>query len=200
MAGRPHFMRQVTGFKERNYLIAALLHDPFEELAARLLFFNLLAKTKNPAPLMGFATGLLPLTEFARTLDFESEKSLTRAFRAASPETRALIRDPQTRMIACEPEERATRHHVTKALDLLSSMDVVGTRGRFSDFKAILADVLGADIIGDATMEPSPIVSKLADRLSRMSLVHNLLEQDLALYSYAEEAFELGFAAAAARA
>lgn len=197
-AGRPYFMRQITGLKERNFIVAAMLRDPFEDLAERLLFFNFLSRSRNPASVMGYATGLHNLVEFARDLNFEDMKSLAQAIRRATPEQKAAMRDPMTRMLACEPEESAKRHHVTQALDNLSSIDAVGTRERFEEFRGILQDILGVDIFGGASIEPSPLVARLAQNLSRIGVVQYLLEQDLALYSYAAEAFDIGYATAAA--
>jgi hypothetical protein len=66
-------------------------------------------------------------------------------------------------------------------------MELVGVRSRFRDFSALLAGILGHDLTGDYEPVVHPSISALADRLSRISLVADLLEADLALYSFAEE-------------
>ena len=195
LCGRPSFTRQVSGFEEKNYVIAALLRDPFEDLAERLLFVNLLANSKNPAPIIQYATGLHALADFAKNVNFENPKSLTEALRGLSHGHKALLRDPMTRMLACEPEETAKRSHLTQALNNLSRFHVVGTRSRFPPFLEILTEVLGVNIFGDAYAESSTRVLSLAAKLAEIGSARNLLEQDLQLYSDVEEAFDIGYTA-----
>jgi hypothetical protein len=93
---------------------------------------------------------------------------------------------PSTERYAFETMLVLSRH-VPAALENLASMELVGVRSRFRDFSALLAGILGHDLTGDYEPVAHPSISALADRLSRISLVADLLEADLALYSFAEE-------------
>ncbi len=198
LVGRPYLKRHFANLKQRDFLVLALLRDPFEDMAERLLFMSMLARAQDPAALLQFATGLHALVDFSRNLDLTNDRQLLEGFRRPTNEAKAALRDPLTRMLACEPDEAAKRIHVTQALDMLSSIDVVGARDRFGEFRTICAGVVGMDMFDGFNPNASPAVRALADRLSRISVVQNLLEHDLALYSYATEAIDLGNATVSA--
>ena len=122
-----------------------------------------------------------------RDLPLEDPKGLLAKFRLATDAERDALVSPMTRTFGCNPGETPERRHVSAALENLASMDLVGVRSRFHDFSALLAGLLGHDLTGDYEPVIHPAVSALADRLSRISLVADLLEDDLALYSFAEE-------------
>lgn len=191
-SGRSNFNRYVTFLETNQYFRAALLRDPFEELAERLLFLSLLAKP-DWAPLAPlYATGLTPLIEFARDLPFNDPKGLLTAFRTLTPEQRAALQSPMVRMLGCSLEDTPTRHHVSLALDHLASLDLVGTRSRYAAFRAMLTQLLGTDILGAEQPASFQTVEVLARSLARIGIVADLLEHDVALYELAEEAIVAG--------
>ncbi len=198
LAGRPMFMRHANHLKEREFLVAALLRDPFEELAERLLFLNLVSKSSNAASLIPFATGLTPLIDLARDFPFADERAMDRILRDMETNQSDSVRDPLTRMLACQLDEKPSRNHVTQALENLAGMDVVGTRGRFDEFRGMIAAILGSDAFGGARPETSQVVLDLTRRLAGLRIVRDLLENDLALFSYAEEAVDIGLESDAA--
>ena len=191
-SGRSNFNRYVTFLETNQYFRAALLRDPFEELAERLLFLSLLAKP-DWAPLAPlYATGLTPLIEFARDLPFNDPKGLLAAFRALTDEQRAAIQSPMVRMLGCTLEDVPTHHHVSLALDHLASLDLVGTRSRYPAFRAMLTQILGTDILGPEVPASFQTVEVLARSLSRIGIVADLLEHDVTLYGLAHEAVVAG--------
>jgi hypothetical protein len=192
MTGRANYARHAATLRDFNFHIAALLHSPFEDLAERLLFLKLMSQSPNPKGFVPFATGLLQLADFTQTLDLNDQRSLDMAFRKSDQEKRQNFRDPMTRMHACNPDEKATRNHVTQALENLAGMSVVGKRDRFQDFSGMLEAELGVNVLGDKPLKSSPNVVELAAKLSGLGVVQDLLENDLALYSYFDEAVNLG--------
>ena len=168
------------------------MSDPFEELAQRLVILSLIQKSDSARMLPLLFTGLTALTKFVSDMSFEDSKGLLAKFRNATDEEREALVSPMTRMFGCNPGEAPERRHVTAALENLASMDIVGVRSRFRDFSALLAGMLGHDLTGDYEPVVHPSISALADRLSRISLVADLLEDDLALYSFAEELIVVG--------
>ena len=200
IAGRPFYMRYAGDFQLYQYVVAALLRDPFEQFAENLLFLNLVARSQNPelfAPLVAGMTSLLP---FALEFPFDNDKEMAKAIRKLSEEQQDLLRDPTTRMLACNPGERANRNHVSVALGNLATMNAVGTRARFAEFRTMLADALGADVIHDAVPEVWTSAPALTEKLARLDIVKDLLENDLALFSFAEEAVETGLSNAERKA
>jgi hypothetical protein len=187
MSGRSSYPRYSHFLSNAQFATAALLNDPFEELAQRLVILSLIQKSDSTHMLPLLFTGLTALTKFARDLPVDDSKAMLAKFRNLTDEEREALMSPMTRMFGCIPGETPERRHVTAALENLASMDLVGVRSRFRDFSALLAGILGHDLTGDYEPVVHPSIGALADRLSRISIVADLLEDDLALYSFAEE-------------
>jgi hypothetical protein len=192
ITGRPNFIRQYGLLRGAGYLIAALLRDPYEELAERLIFINLLATSKASHLLPQFVSDVPALIDFARDISFSDEKALTVKFRTATPEQREAMTSPMTRVFGCRIEERPEHRHVSTALDNLGSVDVAGLRARFGDFRSLLNNLLGADVLGQDELEMFDKVREARDILAKIGVVSDLLENDLNLYSYASEAVTTG--------
>ena len=192
ITGRPNFSRQIGLLRNAEFILAALLRDPYEELAERLIFVDLLAKSKASHLLSQFVSDVPALVDFARELPFGDPKALTAKFRTATPEQREAIMSPMTRVFGCGIGEIPEHRHVSAALDNLGTMNVVGTRARFADFRAILANILEVDVIGEAEIEMFDKVKELRNTLAQIGIVSDLLESDLTLYSYASEAIKAG--------
>ena len=190
LTGRPYLSRYIGHFKNKGFFTSVLVSHPIEELAERILFIQLLGKSNAAHLLPTFMTGFEALTEFAIGLDIENEKTLNTAFRTAKPEVKSALSNPMVRVMGCQPGEDPERRHLGLALDNLSTVDAVGLRERFSDYKSLLAGLLGADVLGDHIMTASPAVAEFADRLAGVGAVRNLLEYDLVLHSYVEDAIE----------
>ena len=192
LTGRPAYQRFLPYIRAREFFTTTLLRNPFEELAERILFLNLLSKSKSANLIPNFTQGVEALIGFSQSLDVENDKSIVLAFKKIDAETRLAIQNPMTRILGCGLGEKPERRHVSIALECLSQMDLVGTRDLFVSYRLLLAGLLGTDISGGITMETSTSVIELASRFSKMNVVRDLLEHDLALFSYAEEAIEKG--------
>jgi hypothetical protein len=192
ICGRSNFSRYSSFLHNAGYIRAALLREPFEELAERLMFLNLISKSPASALLGIYATGIESLTGFARELPFLDQKALMTAFRSITEEQKQALTSPMTRMFGCNFDEFPERRHVGIALENLASMDVVGTRARFPDFRALLDATLGANVLGKVDPVSFPSIQSFAASLSRIGIVADLLGHDLALYSYVDEAIKIG--------
>jgi len=187
MSGRSSLPRYSHFLGKAGFMTAALLGDPFEELAQRLILLNLVQKSNSSHMLPQLFTGLTALADFARDLPLEDSKGLLAKFRLLTDQQREALASPMTKMFSCIPGETLDRGRVSAALENLSAMDLVGVRSRFHEFRSLLAGLLGEDLTDDYEPAVHPSISALADRLSRISLVADLLEDDLALYSFVEE-------------
>ena len=194
VSGRLSYLRYRHLIESNNYLCVALLRDPLEELAERLLLLKLMARSATPDILLTFITGLDPLIEFARDLPLNDPKGLPKAFRNMDEAQRQAIISPMVRMFGCNVGELPRPADTGAALDNIASMDVVGTYSRLGTFRALLSASLGADIFGHEAPATPSTVTTLAASLARIGTVTELLAQDLAFYSYAEEAISAAMA------
>ena len=192
--GRSSLSRYATFIDANDYFRAAILRDPFEELAERLLFMSLMGKSDGANILAMYCTGMSPLLEFARNLPLNDQRGLVTAFRGLTDEQRQSIANPMVRMLGCTVEDIPTYHHVSVALDNLADMDVVGTRARYPLFRAMLSKIINCDILGPDEPAHFQTVETLAKSLAKIGIVEDLLELDSALYAYADGAITAGTA------
>lgn len=191
-SGRSSFSRYASFLENGGFIRAALLREPLHELAERLLFLKLLAKPNAEHLVPAFATGLKPLIDFAKNLRLDDSKALLSAFRQIDDQQRQALISPMVRMLGCTLDEVPTHNHVSLALDHLASLDVVGTREQFLPFKAMLKHFLGGEDFEIEAPMTLPSVHVLADTLSRIGIVIDLLEHDLALYNYVDDSVSAG--------
>jgi hypothetical protein len=193
MSGRSHVLRYDDVLKDKNFLRAALLRDPFQELAERLYFLNYLAREDGDAPLL-YAHGLRSLIDLARDFPFSDPKGVAAAFRATSENQRRELMSPMTRVFGCEVDEPPRHANVTQALNRLAGFDVVGVQENFPMFRDLLAGALGANVAGEEEPVGYPAIRKLADTLAGVGVVNDLLAEDIALYGYVTDAIDEGLA------
>jgi len=184
--GRSNFNRYVSYLNNAGFLRAALLHEPFTELAERLLTLKLIANRRLPhtESISGLDRGL----SFAQELALNDERAMLQAFRRLDPDQRDLFSNPMTRLFGCDVDDPPQRRHVSVALENLASMDVVGLRSEFPLFRQMLAGALGADVGGGDRPAALSVVTELAHKLSRIGVVEDMLEGDRQLYEFARNA------------
>ncbi|WP_426232317.1 hypothetical protein [Pararhizobium sp. DWP3-4] len=190
--GQPNWQRHGSLAREKGFFNIALLRDPFEELAERLQFLIYLSKQDAQKTSGLFAQAYLPLSNFTEGMDVEDEKSILTAFRRLSADQRRLFRSPATSTLGATPDEELQRRHVTMALDNLAYFDVVGTRQYFNEFVSMIGAVVDGGIFPQTELETIPGVQNLAEKLRRIGLIADLLDEDIALYSFASSAVEMG--------
>ena len=100
---------------------------------------------------------------------------------------------PTYRPLRSETHSEHPEHrHICTALDNLAGKDVVGVWSRFPEFRSVLADVLGADVIGQDEPEIFEKVQEVRELLAGIGIVSDLLEHDLNLYAHASQAINVG--------
>jgi len=192
VTGRPNSRRYASYLDNAGFIKAALLREPYEELAERLLFLNLLARSPSAHLASSYLTGVTPLLEFARDLPLSDSKAMVSHFRQVGDEQKKAMASPMVRMLGCEIGDEPERRHVSTALDALAGMDVVGCRERYDAFRNLLWRTLGEDVLGDDLPTAFSSVASLAESLRRIGVIGDLLEHDVALYALAREAIEAG--------
>ena len=184
--GRSNFNRYAVDLNNAGFLRAALLQEPYAELAERLLTLALVANRRLTH--IESITGLDRCLSFAQELSLNNEKAMLQAFRRLDANQRDLLSNPMTRLFGCEIDEPPLRRHVSVALENLATMDVVGVRSEFTLFQQMLAAAVGADVVGDKPPVTLDLVAELAQKLSRIGVVEDMLDSDRQLYEFVRAA------------
>jgi hypothetical protein len=191
VSGRPSFIRYQQLLRERGFITVAILADPVEELAERLLLAQLVLRSKQVATNMtNYLVGLDPIIELAESINFDDSVTIERALNSLTEAQEQALSNPFVRALACKIDDIPNKHHVGIALDNLATMDLVGIRHRFGEFSEILHEILGHKILEDFQLSNVAAAKSLSGQLAAIRGVRKILEFDLALYSYAEEAFK----------
>jgi len=187
-SGRLALLRYQSLLRANDFLCAALLRHPFEDLALRLEIAQR-AALSVPIEARNYAFGLEPLVELMRNTSLGDLPSLQMAINNLNSEQALVISNPLVKALACTGDEPPDRRHVALALENLATMQVVGSYGRFDDFKSSLSDILGEPLLQAYAPQLSLDAKEASSVLARLEPVRRLLSLDLALYSYVEDAF-----------
>ncbi|WP_117190668.1 hypothetical protein [Rhizobium terrae] len=188
LAGQLNWLRHGELAKEKKFLCIAVLRDPFTELAERLIFVKYVLEKRDMQGrefLMEHFAKIIPMV--AET-NLDDDRSLLKAFRELKPEHKSAIRSPMTALFGATPDEILQRRNVSFALDNLAQFDVVGLREDYERVRWMANSLAGVDVISDQQQDFFPDVPRLATRLKRIGLVADLLDEDIALHSFAVEA------------
>lgn len=190
VTGDVNWLRMASVIESSNFFSISLLRDPFEELAEKLIFLKrLIDQPANPvaSPILAKYEALLPTI---RDLDLSDPKSLLAAMRNLDRPQRRSLRSPMTYALGATPDEELQRRNVSIALDNLARFSVVGVRSRFKEFASSVDASLGAPIFNGMQLHKLPQTEELASSLSKIGAVCDLLDEDIALYSFVQEAVE----------
>jgi hypothetical protein len=189
VSGRVPMVRLLRSLKNQTYRAVALLRDPFEEMAERLLFARTASEmdTQDPA-LASYKDFVSPIADLAKSIDIADNQSIATAFEVLTLRQREVLSNPFVRVLACQAGEEAYDSHLAIALETLSKMDLVGIRPHYDAFKADLAELLGENVLGDHQLIELPLVAQFAARLARIRTVHELLWLDMRLYGCVKDA------------
>ncbi|PSS59515.1 hypothetical protein C6558_37935 [Ensifer sp. NM-2] len=192
ICGSPSWQRHGDLAVERGFFTAALLRDPFEELAEKILFLTHSLTQPEGVRASPAIERFEPLLPYLQGLKLDDSKEVLSAVRRMPPPVKALIKSPMTATFGAAPDEIVQRRSVSAALDNLAKISVVGLRSRYDLFTSMVDDYLGAPVLAYSELNSLPGVHDLAKRLSDIGIVADLLDEDIALYSFVEEAVVAG--------
>jgi hypothetical protein len=190
ISGRPNFQQYEQLFRDHDFKIVTLIRDPYEEMAERLLFARYASNENVPPFVADHISGLEPLIDLVKDVNFGEAESIAAAFNLMTEAQRKILSNPLVGSLACPVDEFPRRGHIEIALSKLSRMDLVGLRSRFGEFKSILGEILGVDILADYEITNLSWVSRIAEHLSKIKQAKNLISLDLELYFFVEEAIK----------
>jgi hypothetical protein len=178
-------------FIDSHFQTIFLLQDPYEELAERLLVLNKSARLGTGHLGTRDSLAMRAAIQFAATLPLRDDKSMLRALRQMPPDVAATFANPLVRQLTSStPDEMPSGGAVATALDLLASFAVVGLRHESDRFLHGVAELLNLDPARLPRIPQFSQVPALARLLKSASVVDALLEKDLELYHYINEAFK----------
>jgi hypothetical protein len=174
----------------KGLMTVALLRDPYDELAERLLVLNM--AREDGEQLLGARDALIfeETIAFVAELQTFEEDELRRLFRRLPNSVIAALSNPLVRQLtASTPDEMPNLGSIATALDALSSFTIVGLRSNTGHFLAAIADLIGIDAAALPMLDEFPRVSELGERLRKIGLIECFLEKDLELYHQTSTAF-----------
>ncbi|MCJ2032957.1 hypothetical protein [Methylobacterium sp. J-068] len=177
-----------------NLLTTALLHDPYVEMASRLLWLKARASV-TADPVQAWRAGQLKdAVEAITEYDLSDNRSLKRFFRMLPETAYRMLYNPTTRQFSTKlPDERLMPGHSIIAIEIIARVGIVGHRDYFEAFAATLFDRLGIDA-QPPTPEPIPAETLvLADRLRGLKAAQEMLVFDIAMTDAVRDAVSKGW-------
>jgi len=168
----------------------ALLHDPYSELAERLLTLKHIRKFGDELlgvrDMMAYGAAIT----FAEAIE-NDDKVLRRAFATMPKMAVVNLANPVTRQLASRaPNEAPSKGAIATALDTLSSFAVIGVRAGQDLFLEELAHLLGTNVASLPAIPQFAATDQLAERLRRLPEAELLIEQDLEIYHHVKSALD----------
>ena len=188
-SGRIIFKAYENYMGEKTKCIA-LLHDPYSELAERLLTLKHIRKFGDELlgkrDMMSYDAAI----SFAEAIEIDG-KVLRRAFAKMSRMAGVNLADPLTRQLAARARDEApSKGAIATALDTLSTFAIVGVRERQDLFLDQLAEHLGTDADALPPIPELGATGELAEQLRRLPDAELLIAQDLEIYHHVRSAVD----------
>jgi hypothetical protein len=173
--------------RDRGFMVAALLRDPYHEMAERLLILKLASSPQGGSiidtigPIVEAAAGHL------RNIDLKDVSKLEELLAAAPLELKAVLYNPLTYQLTAQnafdpPPMPAT----AVALESLADMDAIGLRDDPAPFFELVSAVLELpEGLAPVSLPTSNTVIQWADFLRERPAVRKLIEMDLEVYQTA---------------
>lgn len=194
VSGRPSLMRYSQILRDRDFKIVAMLRDPIEELAERILLLKFVSGGKGADFLLHHLTGLTPLLDFAARIDLGDLNTLPTVLNVLTEAEKEAIANPFVRTLACNVDEIAEPHHLSVALNNLAGLDAVGVQARIGSYWEDINRVLGQTVLTDERPAVISSAAGLAEKLRGSRVIHKLLALDIRLHQFVSEAVQKCYA------
>jgi hypothetical protein len=177
-------------YLEKGLTTVALIRDPYDELAERLLLLNMIGDRGEQ--LLG-ARDALTFEEtiaYAAELQTFEENELRRFFRRLPNSVMSNLSNPLVRQLTSNtPDQMPNLGSVAAALDALSCFKIVGLRSDVDHFLAAIADLVGIEAADLPAFDEYSRVGEVGEKLRKIRLIESLLEKDLELYHQTAAAY-----------
>lgn len=134
----PRFEGEIA---QANMIAALLIHDPFVEMASRLVWLRERADLIDDPKQIWRLGEHLEAATFVRDYDFSDQKSLKRLFRMMPESAYRLLYNPLTRQLSTRSHDESIRPgHSINAVETLSRIAIVGHADYFEAFVMTIFD------------------------------------------------------------
>jgi len=174
---------------DNGFKFLAVLHEPYEELAERVLVLKSIKNVGMDFLAEREALHLRKAVEYAAALPITSEKALQKALEQMPAELLLALANPVVRQFSTfQLEEPPPKNGVAQALDILAQSAVIGLRSEPELFAHSLGALLNVSPSSLPIPPRSPKVVELAEMFRRWRFLEVILEKDLELYSVVADA------------
>ncbi|KQO64021.1 hypothetical protein ASF22_21675 [Methylobacterium sp. Leaf87] len=181
-------------FASDDFITTALIHDPYTEMATRMLWLKARAAVAADPAQAWRLGGLAEAADFTGDYDFDDPKSLKRFFKMMPEGAYHLLYNPLARQFGTKlPNDRMTPGNSIVAIEILARVNVVGHREFYEAFATTVFDRLGVEAV---VPEPEPIpetVLALAARLRGLRAAQDMLVFDVAMADAVRDAVAKGW-------
>lgn len=182
LAGAVNVPRYEGHFTPDIAVAAILLHDPYVEMATRMLWMKAQVPVAND-PARAWRLGrFAEAAQFSAEYDYADPRSLKRFFRMLPEPAYYLLYNPLTRQLGTRlPDDPLNPGNSIVAIEILARVAIVGHRDYFDAFASTLFDRLGIEA---PIPTPAPIPAEtlaLAERLRSVRAVDSMLVFDIAM-------------------
>jgi hypothetical protein len=173
---------------DNGFKFLAIIRDPYEELAERLLVMNKIERDGvNPIGERE-VMNLRDAIEFAGSLPIDNEKAIVRALRRMPMDVAMSLANPVVRQFSTSNlDEQPSQGGVAAALDILAQSALVGLHSEPQQFASALGELLDHDLSGLVYVPRFQTVIELAEVIRHSGYCDMILERDLELYHYVLE-------------
>ena len=173
---------------DNGFKFIAMVRDPYEELAERLLVMNKIEKGGvNPLgerELMNLREAI----DYSGSLPIDNERAFTRALRRMPMDVAMSLANPVVRQFSTSTlDEQPSQGGVAAALDVLAQSSLVGLRVELEQFASGFGELVSEDLANISLFPVFPKVIELAEIIRGSGCCDTILEKDLELYGYVLE-------------
>ena len=173
---------------DNGFKFIAMVRDPYEELAERLLVMNKIEKGGvNPLgerELMNLREAI----DYSGSLPIDNERAFTRALRRMPMDVAMSLANPVVRQFSTSTlDEQPSQGGVAAALDVLAQSSLVGLRVELEQFASGFGELVSEDLTNISLFPVFPKVIELAEIIRGSGYCDTILEKDLELYGYVLE-------------
>jgi hypothetical protein len=168
---------------DKGFKFLVTMHDPYVELAERVLVLNNIKKVGTSILGERDAIRLRSAIDYSDSLPMTSEKVLKSALERMPADVINVLANPVVRQLSTSDlDEPLGKGSVTRALDVLSQSTIVGVSSDPEPFARSLGELLNLDHMSLPLAPPSPKIIELAEIFRSWRFLEVILEKDLELY------------------
>lgn len=188
--GRVRIRPLDTFLRDNGFFLAALLRNPWDELAEQLLLLRMAGRRPDLGGRFHLAPGHRSLIGKMAKAPWTNVAELDRLFSAVEPQERAALSDPVTHLLGADGfSGRGGPDILSNALKTLSDFHAVGLRSDLDGFLDTLAAVLETDALPAVEQPEHETVRELAAAIERLPSAKKLIRLDLELFGHVRDAY-----------